>query len=543
MTKWKLAALITFAAVCAVVVVSPETFAVHAAGAGDYSPVSLFTANAVLLALRTEQTDLIARATAKLAEVKDGMAPEAVRQIEADHADLLRQVDAVKVKITAEETRSAPQTAHAWLAADIGSVVGRAVAFGLTAADATAVMADTNIRSVEAATDALQAKAAAAPNTRQNPHRVEITRDAAETMRTAVESSIILRANPRAIAANAPEREMARNYRGMSLLEVGRVFTEETTGERLRGLDKRELATRLLGLDTRAGMHSTSDFANLLANVAARRLRNAYEVAPQNWKKLGRQSNNPDFKEKSVVQLSSAPAFKKVREGGEFSYGGLTDGVEKYALSTYGRIIAITRQTLINDDLGAFDRLPTMLGRQAAELEANTFWSVLTLNAAMHDGTALFHADHGNLLAATAINEIGLTAAKKAMRKQKSLSVKAADREPMNLVPAFLVCSPDKEVEAQKMLSAVVATAANDVNVFASSMELIVEARLDGNGWFTSADPALIDTIEYSYLEGEEGVFTEQRIGFQVDGIEVKGRLDFAAKAIDWRGMTYNPGA
>jgi hypothetical protein len=57
------------------------------------------------------------------------------------------------------------------------------------------------------------------------------------------------------------------------------------------------------------------------------------------------------------------------------------------------------------------------------------------------------------------------------------------------------------------------------------------------------ADPATIDTIEYAYLEGEEGVFTEQRVGFEVDGIEVKGRLDFAAKAIDWRGMYYNPGA
>lgn len=542
MTKWKLAALIMFAAVCAIVVVSPETFAIHA-GAGEYSPVSLFTANAVLLALRTEHTDLIARAAAKLAEVKDGLAPDAVRKIETDHAYLLRQAEAVKVKIATEEARSAPPAAHSWSPADITSVVGRAIAFGLTAADATTVMADATIRGVEAATDALQTKAAAATGTRQNPHRVEITRDATETMRTAVESSIILRANPRALAANAPEREMARNYRGMSLMEVGRVFTEETTGERLRGLDKRELATRLLGLDTRAGAHSTSDFANLLANVASKRLRNAYEIAPQNWKKLGRQSNNPDFKEKSVVQLSSAPAFKKVREGAEYTYGGLTDGVEKYALSTYGRIIAITRQTLINDDLGAFDRLPLLLGRQAAELEASTFWSVLTANAAMNDGTALFHADHGNLLNAAAIDEAGLNAAKVAMRKQKGKAAKAAEREPLNLAPKYLVVSPDKETQALKMLSSVIATAANDVNVFAGSMEPIVEARLAGNAWFTVADPALVDTIEYSYLEGEEGVFTEQRIGFQVDGIEVKARLDFAAKAIDWVGMTYNPGA
>jgi hypothetical protein len=166
-------------------------------------------------------------------------------------------------------------------------------------------------------------------------------------------------------------------------------------------LSKFELATRLLGLDplgSRAiGLNSTSDFANVLANVINKRLRNAYELAPQNWKKIGRQSNNTDFKQKSVVQLSSAPIFKQVSEGQEFSYGGLTDGAEKYALATYGRIIAITRQTLINDDLARSDRLPMMLGRQAAELEAKTFWAILTANAAMSDGTALFHANHGNL--------------------------------------------------------------------------------------------------------------------------------------------------
>lgn len=540
MKIYRLAAIITIAVVCAVLVTSPEAFALHHHIADDHT--SIVYANAALLALRNEHADLVARAAAKIAEVKDGMAPEAVQSIERDHAELIRQASEVQTKITAEESRSAPTVIHAWSGIDIKKITARALSFGLTEKDATDIMADPTVRSIEQATDKLQDKAAAGSTTRQNPH-IRVTQDEGDTIRTAVESSIILRANPNALPANAPEREMARNYRGMSLLEVGRVFTEETGGVRLRGLDKRELAGMLLGMSTRAGMHSTSDFANLLANVASKRLRNAYEIAPQNWKKLGRQSNSPDFKEKSVVQLSSAPSFKKVREGQEYSYGGLTDGAEKYALATYGRIIAITRQTLINDDLGAFDRLPLLLGRQAAELEASTFWAIFTGNPAMADGTALFHDDHGNLLAGSAINDAGLNAARKAMRKQKGLAAKAADREPLNLTPKFLIVGPDKETEAQKQLSAVLAAATADVNVFAGSVELIVEARLDGNQWFMSADPALIDTIEYSYLEGEEGVFTEQRVGFEVDGIEVKARLDFAAKAIDWRGLTKNPGA
>jgi hypothetical protein len=520
----------------------------------DPSPLHLATvAGAVavdLAALRARHQDLTTRAAAKIAEVKDGMAADVVTRIENEHADLVRQAQAVATSIgTAERAAPAPgpvadpQTrAHAWTADDTAKITQRAKAFGLTGDDALAVMADVNVRSIEQATDALQDKAANGTTQRQNPH-IRIVTDAGDTLRTAVESAIVLRANPQALKPDAKEREMARNWRGMSLLETGRAFIEETQGIRLRGFSRMELASVCLGMQTRAGMHTTSDFANLLANVASKRLRAAYEVAPQNWKRIGRQSNNPDFKQKSVVQLSSAPAFKKVREHEEYQYGGLTDGVEKYALATYGRIIAITRQALINDDLSAFDRLPMMLGRAAAELEANTFWSIIILNENLNDGVALFHATHGNLGAASAINEAGLTAAKAAMRKQKSLAAKAADAEPLNLVPVTMVVSPDKEVEAQKMLTAVMPNATSGVNVFQSSMELLVEARLTGNAWYLAADPATIDTIEYSYLEGEEGVFTEQQIGFDIDGIKIKGRLDFAAKAIDFRGLFKNPGA
>jgi hypothetical protein len=47
---------------------------------------------------------------------------------------------------------------------------------------------------------------------------------------------------------------------------------------------------------------------------------------------------------------------------------------------------------------------------------------------------------------------------------------------------------------------------------------------------------------EYATLEGQDGVFIETRIGFDVDRVEIKARLDFGAKAIDWRGMHKNAG-
>ncbi|GGG48049.1 hypothetical protein GCM10008026_31630 [Chelatococcus composti] len=391
----------------------------------------------------------------------------------------------------------------------------------------------------------LEEVAQRAEKTRISP-RTQVVTDEGDTLRRAIEAAVALRANPQAIVTNDEASRTlvaaAREWRGMSLLEMGRAFVEDTHGVRLRGLSKRELAGVLLGLTRAAGMMSTSDFPNLLANVASKRLRDAYRAAPQTWRPLCRQSNAPDFKERAIVQLAGMPEFQRVREGGEYTYASLSESVERYSIATYGRIIAITRQTLINDDLGAFDRLPSLFGRAAAELENDLVWDILMSNPQMSDGKALFHTDHNNLASSGgAPSEATVEAAEIAIGEQKDAAGK-----PMNLRPRFLIVPPKYKVAAQKLLASVTATKTGDVNVYQNAMDLIIEQRLKpASGtvpWFMAVDPAQWDTIEYAYLEGEEGLYTEERMGFEVDGIEIKGRLDFGAKAIDYRGFYKNPG-
>lgn len=520
-------------------------FAAHLVG--DHGSVA-YVATAALLGLRNDHAALVQRAKEKMAEITDGMTPEAIRAIETDHADIVRQAAEVAEKIRVEEARSAPAPAPTGAAEAIAAERSR-ISEITTLAARHAMPADFVTRHIDAGTaidavrtavlDAVATRAAGTTIT----GRVQVIADEGDVTRDALEVAILHRANPSVIKLT----DAAREWRGMSLMEMGRTFVEQTTGNKLRGLGKMELASRLLNLDTGlrgGGMMSTSDFPNILANVVAKRLRNAYEVAPQNWKKLARQSNAPDFKTRAVMQLSNLPNLKQIKEGGEYSHAALADSKEQYALSTYGRIVSITRQTLINDDMGAFDRLPMLLGRAAAETEAALFWAIITSNATMGDGKAIFHVDHGNLGTAAAVTIASLNEARANMRKQKGLASKGADAEPLNLTPAFIVNSPDKETEVQQFLATTLyPNQPNGVNPFAGSMTQITEARLTGNGWYLFADPAVIDTIEYAYLEGEEGLFTEQRLGFEIDGLEIKGRLDFAAKAIDFRGMSKNPGA
>ena len=117
----------------------------------------------------------------------------------------------------------------------------------------------------------------------------------------------------------------------------------------------------------------------------------------------------------------------------------------------------------------------------------------------------------------------------------------------ISVLPRYIITPPGvRSVEARKNVTATTPNAVAGVNAFANRLEPIEEARLipaaGPDPWFLAADPSRIDTIEFAYLEGQQGVYTETRSGFEVDGIEIKARLDFGAKAIDWRGLFRNAG-
>lgn len=375
---------------------------------------------------------------------------------------------------------------------------------------------------------------------------IETTRDEVETTRTHLQDALTLRANPRAtvVGSHTIDQEGARRFRGMSLLDMGR-RSIQLAGGNPDGLSRREVAMAAMNLDSdarrSAGMLSTSDFPNVLANTVNRSLRAAYELAPRTFTGWARRSSSPDFREKAVTQLSELSKFQKVAESGEYKYLKFGESAEKYSLSKYGGIIAITWEALVNDDLSAFERLPLMIADEAAGTESDIVYGILTGNAAMGDGTPLFHADHANLIAAAGpINVTTLGAARAAMRKQKGPQGRV-----LNLSPDFLIVGPDKEQEANQFTSAnFVASKSIDLNpAYNTALEVVVDNRIEGNAWYLAATPSRTDTIEYSYLEGEEGLFTERKEGFEVDGVLIKARHVFAAKAIDWRGLVKNPGA
>jgi hypothetical protein len=329
--------------------------------------------------------------------------------------------------------------------------------------------------------------------------------------------------------------EPARRYTYATPVDMAKELLT-LRGESTMALSPASLVTRAL--------HTTSDFPIILGDTVGRVLRDAYQAAPSGIRRLGRQTTARDFRAVNKIMLGEAPLLEKLSEHGEIKAGTMAEPREAYKVETWARKIGVTRQVLVNDDLGAFADLARRMGQAAAETEARILVTLLEAGSGngptMSDGKTLFHADHGNKAGTGAvISDATLSAARLALRTQKGIE----DRT-IRVTPRNLLVPPALETTAEKWLASIAPATAADVNPFSGSLSLVVEPRLSSaTRWYVTADPGEIDGLEFAYLSGAEGPQVESRSGWDVDGVEIRVILDFGAGFIDHRGWFMNAGA
>lgn len=363
-----------------------------------------------------------------------------------------------------------------------------------------------------------------------NTMRVEPgTRNDQANFQLGVAGAMLHRFNPAAFAIDDRSRPHAYSRLG----DIARACLERA-GVRTAGLSPHEIAVRAL--------HSTADFPAITENIVTRSLRMGYEGTARTFVPFCRRAVLPDFKQISRTQLAGAPTLRLVLEGQEYEQGTIGDGAEKYSVLKYGRVVVISWETIINDDLDALTRIPQSFGASAGDLESDIVYAILTGNPVMADTVALFHADHANLGTAGALSEDKLSEMRERMLLQRGL-----EGRHITVRPQFLIVPPRLQTTAQKLVALPITPSATaDANPFHQQLDIVVEPRLQDASavsWFAAAAPTTVDTIEYGYLAGHDGVWTETRNGFEVDGISVKCRHVFGAKAIDHRGLFKGPGA
>lgn len=379
-----------------------------------------------------------------------------------------------------------------------------------------------------AALDALRTRSPRVPTITASVGAANLHDDPMQFRSLAGEAVYAVRANPRHQLS-----EPARSFAAMTTLDLARECCRRN-GIATAGMLPAETITRAL---------STSDFPAIYADTANRTLRAAYDAAPAVLKRLARQSTAKDFRTKTALQAADMAKLEKVSEKGEYKYSDFIEGKESYKIGTYGTIISLSRQMLINDDIGAFTDLSGKLGFASAEFEAQFIVDLLTANDGlgpqMDDGKPVFDLTHGNIAAgAGALSTVTLSAARLAMRRQVG-----SNGRPIAVTPKFLLVPPELETTGETVLASIQATKAEDVNPFGGKLELLVEPRLaDTSRWYVAADPVTAEGIEYSYLQGAEGPQTFTREGFDIDGVEVKVRLDFGAAFLGAKGWYMNEG-
>ena len=316
-------------------------------------------------------------------------------------------------------------------------------------------------------------------------------------------------------------------------------------GELLRARGERNVPRNPTILAERA-FHTTSDFPALLSAAANKMLLAAYAPAAPTYRTLFLRRDFRDFKPHRHLRVGDFPTLLPLSENGEVQAGTMSESQELVFLQTFARRIRVTRQMLVNDDLGAFTDFASMIGRRVADFENATAYQLL--NAANGDGPTLITgaaavfgtaAARANKAAAgTVLDLTNLAVGRAAVMKQKTL-----DGLPISIGASMrLLVGPNQELAARQLTVSVQATQTSNANVYTGFVQPLVEPLIPANRWYLFSDPLAAPVYVYGYLNGAEGPQVTTGNVQGVDGVEVSVIFDFGVGAIDWRGAWFNPG-
>jgi len=354
----------------------------------------------------------------------------------------------------------------------------------------------------------------------------------------------------------------ANHFAGRSLLEIASDFIRVSTGENPMGWTGPEIARRVLGpeMPSAGGLgggafHTTSSFPNLLLDAANKTLLAAYLEAAGTWRrwvKIGEPA--PDFKNIRRVRLGSSGSLDDVPEGKPFPEDELGDSVELYAVQTRGKAFSFTRETLVNDDLGAFKTRIIRMARAAERTINRKVYGLLISNPTMRDGNALFDdTNHGNHVdSGTAPTVAALNSMQQRLRQMVD-ATRTDESVFLHHSLGWIVGPPEVEGDLLQLLSSTANPASSGNsginNIWRGRVvpmiepELNADATLGATAYYGGGNWRDADHLEVSFLRGEETPVIEEDYNFHTKGREFTIHQTFGVKVIDWTNIVKNDGA
>jgi ATP-dependent protease ClpP protease subunit len=337
----------------------------------------------------------------------------------------------------------------------------------------------------------------------------------------------------------------AAEYRGMRAKSLARMLGGSA--------DHNEAATIKRGMSSTAmtgGAMGVSDFSHITGEVVGRTLVPEYERrAPTSDAITGEPISAAAYRELAPTTFGGDFALKPIGENGEYKTAVLDDKGEGLKVERRGRQIILTFEAVINDDMSAFSRIPRQFALAARQMESSMIWALIRANAKLKsDSTALFHADHGNLIGTgTAISVASVAAMRALMWKQKAQGAKADD-DFIQVTPNQLIVPPALEMVALQFVAGTTPGKDSDANPYKGTLDVVVVPELSAavsggsdKSWYVASSD--LPAINVANLSGYEGPTVEIDEGMSADRVVMNARHIFGAAPGEAKGMAKNPGA
>jgi hypothetical protein len=399
--------------------------------------------------------------------------------------------------------------------------------------------------------------------------RIEAVANSVDKTKDAIRDGLVLRAC-RTGSIQKPNdfkpAQGAEDFANMSLLRIAERHLREQ-GYNVDKMNGPDIARAAMGNRTvlerhrpgiiRDAYHTTGSFPALMLDASNKTLLAGYSEYAATWKAWARQgASTADLKPINRIRYSESGNPEMVPERAPYPERQMSDERESYVPQKNGNLFTVSWETIVNDDLDAISRTPQMHGNACARLVNRSVYQVLIQNATMGDNQALFsvsHASGSNFVAqgsGAAPNVTTLNTGFQRMMLQRGLNADAI----LGIQPRYLIVPAALSGTALELVNSTSYNAANNnegvKNIYGvggpRQLQVIVEPQLDlgvATQWFLSADPSQVDTVEVTFLQGEETPQLDQEWDFDRDVYKYKVRQTFGVKAIDWRGLFSNFGA
>lgn len=316
-------------------------------------------------------------------------------------------------------------------------------------------------------------------------------------------------------------------YNAMTLRELARASLVD------RGISV--AGQNAMGMVGLAFTHSSSDFGQILIDVAHKSLLKGWETAAENFDQFTSRGTLTDFRAAKRVGLGDFGYLPQVGEGEEYTYGTIGDEGASVALATYGQLFTITRQAILNDDMHLLTKIPEKMGQAARATIAKLVFALLSGNAKAQDGKALFDTSHKNTITNAVLDLANIDKGIQLMNGFVN-----ARGEPLAIEPEFMLLPTSMYTRGLQLIksASVEGADANSgiINPLRDIVTPVKSARLqaaDEKSWYLINKEA----VEVSYLDGIDTPYMEQQNGFTVDGVSTKVRIDAGVNVIDYRGI------